>query len=264
VQRSTPPLELNRPSTDFTQMMIAYSDSPTPRCLGLVGGLGVGATVHYYQALVKAHAARGSVPNLVMVHADMQRVLGHAAAGETAPLARYLAELIARLARAGAQVAAIPAVTPYICAPELLKLVSIPIINLIEVIERATLAKGFRCVSIFGTRFAIESRMFGQMPRVEIVLPRSDEIDIIHETYLEMANAGRGTTEQYERLRTLAFRLVERDGLDGMILAGTDLSLVFNESNTDFPHVDGTRVHLEAIMRAVFDGVRGQCKSAPG
>ena len=27
-----------------------------PRCLGLIGGLGVGATVHYYRRLAKAHA----------------------------------------------------------------------------------------------------------------------------------------------------------------------------------------------------------------
>src|SRR5215469_9931747 len=231
--------------------MTARNDSPTPRCLGLVGGLGVGATVHYYQALVKAHAARGGVLNLVMVHADMQRVLGHAAAGETVQLARYLAELIERMARAGAEVAAIPAVTPHICVPDLIKLIPIPIIDLIEVIGRATLAKGFRRVSIFGTRVVIESGMFGQMEGVGIVLPRSDEIGVIHETYLEMANAGRGTEEQSERLQRLACRLIERERLDGIVLAGTDLSLVFNESNTDFPHVDGTRVHLDAIMRAV-------------
>jgi aspartate racemase len=234
------------------QTMTARDDSPTPRCLGLVGGLGVGATVHYYQALVKAHAARGCVLNLVIVHADMRRVLGHAGAGETLQLARYLAELIDRMARAGSEVAVIPAVTPHICALELAKLISIPIINLIEVIERETLARDFRRVSIFGTRVVIESRMFGQMPGVEIVLPTTEEIEVIHETYLEMANAGRGTEEQNARLRRLAFQLIERERLDGIVLAGTDLSLVFNESNTDFPHIDGTRVHLDAIMRAVI------------
>jgi aspartate racemase len=54
-------------------------------------------------------------------------------------------------------------------------------------------------------------------------------------------------------LRILAFRLIEREQLDGVILAGTDLSLVFNESNTDFPHVDGARVHLDAIMRELLE-----------
>ena len=223
------------------------------RCLGLIGGLGVGATVYYYQELVKAHAARGCVPNLVIVHADMQRVLKNAGVGETAVLAAYLTPLIARMARAGAQIAAIPAVTPHICASELVKLSPIPIVNLIDAIGREVRAKNFRRVSIFGTRLAIEKKMFGQMPQAEIVLPSPEEINVIHDTYLEMANAGRGTQEQYERLRGLAFRLIEREQLDGIILAGTDLSLVFNESNTDFPHVDGARVHLDAIMRELLE-----------
>jgi aspartate racemase len=62
-------------------------DNTAPRCLGLVGGLGVGATIHYYQELVKAHASRGCAPNLLIVHADMRRVVNYAGAGETAALA---------------------------------------------------------------------------------------------------------------------------------------------------------------------------------
>ena len=222
------------------------------RCLGLVGGLGVGATVHYYQQLVKAHAASGCVPNIVMVHADMPRVLKYAAGGETTALAGYLGQLIERMASAGAQIAAIPAVTPHICAPELVKLSSIPLVNLIDAIGREALARNFRRVAIFGTRFATEKKMFGQMPQAEIVIPSTEEINVIHETYLEMANAGRGTQEQYERLRSLAFRLIERERLDGIILGGTDLSLVFNESKTDFPHIDGARVHVDVIMRELL------------
>jgi aspartate racemase len=49
--------------------------------------LGVGATIHYYQELVKAHASRGCAPNLLIVHADMRRVVNYAGAGETAALA---------------------------------------------------------------------------------------------------------------------------------------------------------------------------------
>ncbi len=47
----------------------------------MIGGLGVGATIYYYRELVKAHAARGCVPNLVIVHADVNRVLQYAASG---------------------------------------------------------------------------------------------------------------------------------------------------------------------------------------
>ena len=42
------------------------------RKLGLIGGLGPGATVHYYRELVKAQAGE-----MLIIHADMDRVLGH-------------------------------------------------------------------------------------------------------------------------------------------------------------------------------------------
>jgi aspartate racemase len=241
--------------SEFRKSLRIYDpmdDEKQAHCLGLVGGLGVGATVHYYQELVRAHAARGSVTNLVMVHADMQRVLNDAAAGNTAQLASYLAELISRMARAGAQMAAIPAVTPHICAPELVRLSPIPIVSLTDVIAQEIRAKKFQRVALFGTRFTIESKMFGQLAGVDVALPRPEEITVIHETYLEIANTQRGSEQQYRELRKLAFTLIDRDGVDAIILAGTDLSLVFNETNTDFPYIDGARIHLSAIMRELF------------
>src|SRR5580704_483161 len=63
------------------------------RCIGSIGGLGVGAAVHYYQELAKMHTARGRVLNLVMAHADMTRVRGAVEAQDKPGLATYLAGL---------------------------------------------------------------------------------------------------------------------------------------------------------------------------
>jgi aspartate racemase len=46
---------------------------------------------------------------------------------------------------------------------------------------------------------------------------------------------------------------MERDGVEAIILAGTDLAVLFNESNTDFPHIDCARVQLDAIMRRALE-----------
>jgi aspartate racemase len=152
--------------------------------LGLIGGLGVGATVHYYQELVRLHAARGSVPRLLIVHADVNRVLRDAAAGDTRQLAAYLAELIERLYKAGAEFAAIPAVTPHICAAELLELSPIPLVSLPAEILREIQARKLKRVALFGTRFTMETRMFDQLFGVDVVVPRADEVDCVHEAYV--------------------------------------------------------------------------------
>src|ERR1700684_4280133 len=101
------------------------------RCIGLIGGLGPGATVHYYQALLRAHAARGVRPDIVIVHADVGQVLGLVGQGDLAGLPRYLADFCARRERAGAEIAAIPAITPHICMPMLRPLSRLPLISII-------------------------------------------------------------------------------------------------------------------------------------
>jgi aspartate racemase len=229
------------------------SDAILGRCIGLIGGLGVGATVHYYQELAKAHAARGRVLNLVMAHADMNRALGAVQAGDLGGLAEYLSGLIGHLAGAGADFAVIPAVTPHICIAELQKLSRLPIVNLVEELQGEITAGGWRRVALFGTRYTVESGLFGLLRGVDVVAPAAVEIEFIHQIYMQLVSAGAGSPEQRDSLTRLAHLLIERDGVEAVILAGTDLALVFNDGNTDFPHIDCARLHLDAITRRALD-----------
>ena len=224
------------------------------RCVGLIGGLGVGAAVHYYQELFKAHEAAGISMQLQMAHADMHRGLRYVQAGELGELARYLAELIGRLKAGGAEMAVIPAFTPHICIAELVPISPLPLVNILEVIGEEVRARKYRRLALFGTRFTIESRLFGHLKDVELVLPKPEELDSIHAMYFQLASTGAGSEEQRTRLTKLAHTLIERENLDAIVLAGTDLSLVFNESNTDFPHMDCSRLHIDAIMHRVLGG----------
>jgi len=36
-------------------------------------------------------------------------------------------------------------------------------------------------------------------------------------------------------------------------LAGTNLSLIFNETNIQFPYIDCTALHIEAILKNVLE-----------
>ena len=42
--------------------------------MGLLGGLGVGATIHYYQNLVKGHDEQGRTLDIVITHSETSRV----------------------------------------------------------------------------------------------------------------------------------------------------------------------------------------------
>ena len=55
-----------------------------------------------------------------MVHAETPRVFEYVAAGDRVGLAEYLLGFVQRMKEAGAELAAIPAVTPHYCVRELL------------------------------------------------------------------------------------------------------------------------------------------------
>jgi aspartate racemase len=221
------------------------------RPFGLVAGLGVGAGIFYYKALVDASLARGVTPRLLMVHADVRYVTSRAAARATRELAEYLGGLLQQLARGGAEVATIPAFAPQVCADELAAITPLPLISLLDAIAAEIERRRFNRVALFGARVTMETRMFGRLAGTEVILPTPDELDTIAATYGRIVEDGRASDEYYNRLLTLAHTLIERERLDGIVLAGTDLSFVFNPGNTDFPHLDGARVHIDAIVRAI-------------
>lgn len=216
--------------------------------MGLLGGLGVGATIHYYQELARRHEARGVPLRLLMAQADMHLLLRAAQQGDRGAMAEHLAGLVERLAAAGASFAVIPAITPHMCAKELAARSPIPLLNLVEETVREIHRRGFQRVAILGSRFTVESRVFGQLEGIEVVMPTPAEIDEIHTAYFQIVDTAAGGAAPYQTMHRLAHELLGR-GAEAIILAGTELALIFNESNTDFPHVDCAQVHLDAIMR---------------
>ena len=222
-----------------------------PRTFGLVAGLGVGAAMFYYKALVDAHLALGLSPRLLMVHADVRYVMSKAVARERKELAEYLAGLLKQLALGGAEIASIPAFAPQVCAAELAAITPLPLISLLDAIATAVEKKRLRRVALFGARVTMETQMFGRLSDIEVVMPTRDEVDLIADTYDRVVEEARTSDENFNLLRTLAHTLIERERLDAIVLAGTDLAFVFNPGNTDFPHVDGARVHVEAIMKQI-------------
>ena len=222
------------------------------RCLGLVGGLGVGATVHYYQALTKAHQEHERTADIVIAHAETSRVYECVQLGDREALADYLLGFILRLHAAGADLAAIPAVTPHYCIRELITRSPIPLINLFDSLNAELAIRRFTRVAVFGTRYVIQSALFGFVPQAEFTSPQPSEVDSIHEIYTAIAQSGRGSIDQHDQLTSLAHSLIAREKLDTILLAGTDLSLLFNEQNTAFPHIDCSAVHIRGILDQLF------------
>lgn len=220
------------------------------RCLGLIGGLGPGATVYYYRGLLAAHAAAEKTARLLIAHADVNAVRAFVENDDRAGLARYLAGFVSSLAAGGAEMSAIVAITPHICAAELTAISPLPLIDIVSEVAAEVQARRLRRVALFGTRFTVESRMFGRLG-VDVVMPKASEIEQIHNIYMDALN-DRSVPKQIDELRQLARTLISRDDADAVLIAGTDLSMVLNEQNAGFPTIDCADVHIKAIAQRLL------------
>jgi aspartate racemase len=224
------------------------------RSIGLVGGLGVGAAIHYYSKLAEAHKRQGVLLDLVMAHAETSEGLRLISAGDRVGLAAYLAGFLRRLAAAGAEFAVIPAVTPHYCIDELRPLSPLPILSIFDPLIEHLSGRSIRKVAVFGTRFVMQSDLFGKVSGVEFVRPHPEELEEIHRLYWALVESGQPNDEARCQLTAMAQTLMSRDGAEAILLAGTDLALIFNESNTQFPAIDCAALHIDAIVEAALRG----------
>src|ERR1700745_2937995 len=127
------------------------------RCLGLVGGVGIGAPVHYYERLAKRCEQHGLTLDIVVTNAHTPRVFQYVEAGDRSGLAEYLNGYIRRMHAAGAEFAAVPAVTPHFSIAELVAMSPVPVVSIFDALGAEISRRAIRRVAIFGTRFVIES-----------------------------------------------------------------------------------------------------------
>ena len=110
--------------------------------LGLIGGIGVAATLVYYQRLTAAVDHLGGKLELTTVHGDIQTLIRNNLADDRAAQAAAYAPLLTRLKAAGCDVAAITSLGGHFCFDETVALSPLPLVSAVEPLDRAFAMRG--------------------------------------------------------------------------------------------------------------------------
>jgi aspartate/glutamate racemase len=128
----------------------------------------------------------------------------------------------------------------------------LPVLSIFAPLVRELTLRKIRRISVFGSEPVVRAALYGEVGEAEVVSHRPEELQYLRGSYQALLDTGTGTAEQHAGLTALAHTIIERDRVDAIVFAGTDLALVFNESNTDFPYLDCAALHLTAIKDALF------------
>jgi len=225
------------------------------KTLGIVGGIGPESTTEYYRQIIASYRQRkqdGSYPLIIINSIDMKKMLDLIAANELVRLTSYLVGEVQKLARAGADLGLLSSNTPHIVFDELSRQSPIPLLSIVEAACQATKKLGLKRVGLFGTRFTMQARFYPDTFSKEgmtIIVPGVEEQAYIHDKYMSELVNGIILSETRERLLAIADRLKTQEGIEGLILGGTELPLILQEeSYNGIPFLDTTRIHVECAV----------------
>ena len=214
--------------------------------IGLIGGIGVAATIVYYQRLTAAAAARGVARlELTIAHGEIQELIRNNLADRREEQARAFLPLVQRLNDAGCDCIALSSLGAHFCLDELAALSPLPIVSAVAPLDAYFVEQGIKRIGLLGTRVVMRTRLYGQLARTDAIA-LDDEIERLGQTYQDVAVAGTCSSGQRERFLDAGRRMIAA-GADAIVLAGTDLNLAFDGQDPGYRVIDALDVHVALL-----------------
>ncbi len=228
--------------------------------LGLIGGIGPESTVQYYQQIIKLFRktlATTSYPLLTIESIDMTQMLGYVNAGRLEELTDFLLESIDRLVKNGAQLVAMASNTPHIVFDRLIQKTDVPLVSIVVSTCAEIKRQQISSAGLFGTRSTMNAGFYKEVAlreNIEIYLPNEEEQSYIHDKYFSELVFNKIVPSTRKALIEIGENLRARHGIEGLILGGTELPLILDQS--DYQHLslfNTTEIHVKQIVEKIIE-----------
>ena len=235
------------------------------KLIGIIGGIGPESTIDYYRLFISTYRERrpdGGYPPVVINSIDLARVLKLVSSNDLAGLAAYMLEEVRRLARAGATHGLLSSNTPHIVFDEIRRASPIPLISIVETACRAAVERKLKRVGLFGTRFTMQGGFYQRVfarEGIAVAIPGSEDQEFIHDTYLNELVNGVVLAATRERYIAIARRMKKEQGIEALILGGTELPLLLRDAiGIGMTLLDTARLHVEAAVSELLSEETGR------
>ena len=228
------------------------------KTLGLIGGTGPESTIDYYRLLTAQYREKmdGASPPVIINSVDLKRMIAWMGANELDKVTDYLVGEFETLEKAGVDFAALTANTPHIVFEEINSRVNLPLISIVEAACERAQNLGFKSVGLFGTRYTMQAPFYPKVfsrTDIKLVTPNAEEQDYIHEKYFGELLKDKFLPETRAAFLEIADALKAREGIEALILGGTEIPLLLRaEEHNGIHFLDTTRIHVDRLIEEML------------
>jgi len=223
--------------------------------IGLLGGMSWESSLLYYKIINEySNSLLGGLNTvesiLYTVNFEEIEKLQHENRWKEAT--EILIETCKSLERAKADFIVICTNTMHKLLPDIKKEVSLPFLHIAKATANAIKRDNVKRVLLLGTKFTMLEDFYKQIlidEGIEVVIPKSEDIEIIHKIIYNELCLGKvkeASKEEYLRI------INSFNNIEGVILGCTEIGMLIQEDDVDIKVYDTTKIHAqEAVKEAL-------------
>jgi aspartate racemase len=228
------------------------------KTIGILGGMSPESTVAYYEYITRTYTERYGdygYPEILIYSVSFQPYVDWPMADRWELVAEGLSRAAQKLEAMGAAVIIIATNTMHLVFDEVQAGVQVPMINLLDAVGAAIIARGMRTVGLLGTQFTMEKGFYQDAlarQGIAVLVPGAGDRRYVNAVIYDELVAGQIRDESRAGYLRVIDKLAAR-GAEGIVLGCTEIPLLIGEADAGLPLFDTTTIHAEAALRFALE-----------
>jgi len=223
--------------------------------IGMLGGMSWESTHTYYKLIneeVKNKLGGLHSAKIILSSVDFDEIEKLQHLGDWDKLAEILKDEAQAIEAAKADFLLICTNTMHKVAPFIEKNIKIPILHIADATAYKLQKNGVKKIALLGTRFTMGQDFYKQRIiekfGIDVIIPNEEEQTLVHNIIYDELCLGLVKDSSREVYKKIIKRLEIEEGVEGVILGCTEISMLIQDNDVDIPTYDTTELHATAAV----------------
>ncbi len=225
------------------------------KTIGIIGGMSYESSLHYYERInnqVNKIAGGLTCAKLLIYNVNFEEIRVLMLENKWDEIGIELAKIAKLLEKAGVDYIVIATNTMHKLADYIQSQINIPIIHIADCVASKCKENNILNVGLLGTKYTmVEDFLVNRLKQngLEVVTPKSiDDINEIDRIIFDELCKGETKSSSREYYKNVINRMINENGIEGVILGCTEIEMLIKQSDLDIPIFDTTQSHIDSIV----------------
>ena len=229
------------------------------KTIGLIGGMSWESTASYYQLInetIKEKLGGLHSAKILLYSVDFAEIERYQASGDWDKSAGFLSQIAQNLEQAGADFIVICTNTMHKVAPQIQKIISIPILHIAQATADNLLENGIKKVGLLGTKYTMTQEFYKEKlleAGLEVVIPDQAGVEEVNRIIYDELCLGQIKESSKQTYLSMIDDL-KNAGAEAVDLGCTEIGLLVQQEDTDVPLFDTTEIHAQKAAEFAVGG----------